>query len=329
VTVFVFLARLLWVPMLPGGTPRWLTPLAGFDEPWELLILTLVTLVLSGLLYNLNVPLIRFYEGYPWAETWIGRRKAERYRTILAALQAQKEGLYPLRRLVVEGKALGSADPLLPHLKVWVLEARARETAVRREIFSDFPKDSSVLPTRLGNVIRSFENYAERQYGMAAITLWPRLIAVIEPAYAGMIDSAKASLDFMLNSATLAGLLSTLLLVTGLLWPPSFHSMQAVVSWLASVVLLGVLAVWLYRQTIGCALDWGNLVRGAFDLYRSDLLKKLGYDRAPKSVEEERGSGGPSPAVSSRAIHLRTSSCRIIHCKRCRTALAVASPSST
>ena len=292
VTVFVFLARVLWVPLLPADfKPALLVPLAGLDDKWELLILTLVTVVLSGLLYNLNIPLIRFYEGYPWEHTWIGRRKKGRHRAALQALLAQQEGLYPLRReLLAEGKTLKTTnpnDPQIPRLRSWIVAAREREDAVRREVFSYYPKESSVLPTRLGNVIRSFENYPERQYRMAAITLWPRLIAVIDSSYAESIDSAKTGVDFMLNSATLSGLLSLLLLVTGLVYPSPLTS-QAAVWWLLEIGGLAALSWWLYTQSIGGALDWGNLVRGAFDLYRSKLLEKLGYGRAPKTVDEER-----------------------------------------
>jgi hypothetical protein len=303
VTVFVFLARVLWVPMLPGGTPQWLTPLAGLDEPWEIVILTLVVLVLTGLLYNLNIPLIRLFEGYPWEDTWIGRRKAARYQAEWEALAAQSQGLTLLsEELTAYGEVLQALDPYdsrIAQTAAWSAAAKARRGGVLREIFNDFPKGSSVLPTRLGNVIRSFENYTERQYGMAAITLWPRLVAVLEPSYAEVIDSAKTSVDFMLNSTFLSTLLATLLLGTGLIWPTPFHSWGDAVPWLARILVLLGLAWWLYQQSIGSAYEWGNLVRGAFDLYRGDLLEKLGYEQKPGSADEERKLWR---AISSRLV---------------------------
>ena len=293
VTVFVFLARVLWVPLLPAGFhPALLAPLAGLDDKWELLVLTLVTIVVSGLLYNLNMQIIRFYEGYPWQNTWLGRWKTGRYKEALRVLLAQREGLYPIRtELLAEGRALkvaNESDPEILRLRAWIAGARLQEDAVRIEIFSTYPKESSVLPTRLGNVIRSFENYPEQQYGMAAITLWPRLIAVLDSGYSETIDSAKASLDFMLNSAALSGLLTLLLLVTGLFYPSPFTSQGAFVGWSAGIVLLAALSWWLYTQSIGIALNWGNLVCGAFDLYRGKLLEKLGYPHAPKTVKDEQ-----------------------------------------
>jgi hypothetical protein len=293
VTVFVFLARVLWVPLLPPGfRPSILVPLAGLDEKWELFVLTLVTIVFSGLLYNLNTPVLRIYEGYPWKETLFGRWKTGRYRKKLRALEAQKEGLYPLRKTIrAEGEAHQAAEPNdrhLPLLRSWIQGTRAQEDAVLRDLFALYPKERSVLPTRFGNAIRSFENYPERQYGMASIVLWPRLIAVIDPAYAEVIDGAKASLDFMVNSSLLSSLLALLLLATGLVYPAPFASTPALAGWLAEVAILAAVAWWLYAQSVGSAIDWGNLVRGAFDLYRGKLLEKLGYGYTPATAEEEK-----------------------------------------
>ncbi|HVR99222.1 MAG TPA: hypothetical protein VMW27_21560 [Thermoanaerobaculia bacterium] len=301
VTVFVFLARMLWVPLLPAGfSPVLAKPLAGLDDKWELLVLTLVTVVLSGLLYNLNIPLIRLYEGYPWQDTWIGRRKTDRYRAELRALLAEKEGAYPLaEELRKEAGALPKNDPRIRRLRVWADAAEGGEADALRAVFQKFPKPSSVLPTELGNLIRSFENYPERQYGMSAIALWPRLIDVLDNRYAEAIDAAKAGLDFMLNSATLSWLLALFLLVTGLVYPAPLAASGSAGVWLTEIVLLVLLALWLYKQSLEQANTWGDLVRGAFDLYRGKLLEKLGYTKQPKTVDDERRLWW---AISSRLI---------------------------
>ena len=145
VTVFVFLARVQWVPLLPAGFhPALLAPLAGLDDKWELLVMTLITIVISGLLYNLNMPVIKFYEGYQWKDTWIGRWKTRRYKEALRALLAQREGLYPLRaELLKEGKPLRTTNPYDPEvlrLRTWIGAARTHEDAVRIEVFSTYPQ---------------------------------------------------------------------------------------------------------------------------------------------------------------------------------------------
>ena len=43
-----------------------------------------------------------------------------------------------------------------------------------------------------------------------------------------------------------------------------------------------------YKWSVGAAWHWGVQVRAAFDLYRFDLLKSLGYEQRPSSAAEER-----------------------------------------
>jgi hypothetical protein len=71
VMVFVILAQIFVVPLLPSD---WLVlrQLETLDTQWRVVVILLLAIVLSGLLYNLNIPIIRFYEGYPWQDSWIG-----------------------------------------------------------------------------------------------------------------------------------------------------------------------------------------------------------------------------------------------------------------
>jgi hypothetical protein len=143
---------------------------------------------------------------------------------------------------------------------------------------------TEVLPTRLGNVVRSFEEYPRWQDGMSAIPLWPRLVAVIDKEYDARIEDAKSSLDFMLNCSLLSALLAGILAVTGLLAPGRVHLGE----WLAQVVVLGTAAYVFYTGSVSSAHAWGAQMRGAFDLYRGDLLAKLGYGWKPATRDEER-----------------------------------------
>jgi uncharacterized repeat protein (TIGR01451 family) len=57
---------------------------------------------------------------------------------------------------------------------------------------------------------------------------------------------------------------------------------------LAEILVFGVLAYLFYLMSIGRAGAWGATVKSAFDLYRRDLLKELGYNYVPRTIEEER-----------------------------------------
>jgi len=271
VIIFIVLARVFAVPLLPPD----LQILGGFealDPQWKLAVTTFVALVLTGLLYNLNIPIIRFYEGYPWRESWIGKWKIERARSRFDALKARWRGM---RTLVY---ASSPADEILDR---W----REIGSAVNRQ----FPNERGlVLPTRLGNTIRSFEVYPNVQYEMDAIVLWPRLLGVMEKEYAAAVDEAKSSFDFMLNCAVLSAATSALILVTGLLRPIPLAVPGRSAAWLIEIAAFALLSHLFYLVSVGRAAAWGEMVKGAFDLYRGALLRKLGYEEAPATRAEER-----------------------------------------
>src|SRR5262249_13251508 len=68
--------------------------LEGLDTG-KIVGITFITIVLSGLLYNMNIPILRLYEGYPWSRSWLGsllrRRHINRFdddQQILESLRA-------------------------------------------------------------------------------------------------------------------------------------------------------------------------------------------------------------------------------------------------
>jgi hypothetical protein len=162
-------------------------------------------------------------------------------------------------------------------------------SAYRRELKTSYPERTGlILPTRLGNAIRSFEFYPSREYGIDSIALWPRLIGIIPKDYAVAVDDAKTTFDFMMNCSALSLLLSFSMLLAGMIYPARFTSIWPLVEWLVAVSVFAFLSYFFYLLSINRVSAWGALVKGAFDLYRWELLKKLGYQQEPKSREAER-----------------------------------------
>jgi hypothetical protein len=122
---------------------------------------------------------------------------------------------------------------------------------------------------------------------MDAIALWPRLLTKIEGGLAGALDEAKTSFDFMLNCSFLSLLTAMAVAAIGLASPTPI-SWSSVYPWLWRTVLFLALGEIFYEGAIGRAGAWGALVKSAFDLYRFDLLSKLGYQQRPATFEEER-----------------------------------------
>ncbi|MPZ82154.1 MAG: hypothetical protein GEV28_17855 [Actinophytocola sp.] len=57
--------------------------------------------------------------------------------------------------------------------------------------------------------------------------------------------------------------------------------------WLPSATGAALLCVIAYRGGVRAAIEYGDLVRTAFDVHRRDLLAKMGLE-LPRTLEEER-----------------------------------------
>jgi hypothetical protein len=143
-----------------------------------------------------------------------------------------------------------------------------------------------LLPTRLGNVLRSAEAYSASpdRYAMDGVFYWPRLYGVVPEAMRTTLEQARSAIDTMLILSLLAWLYvpvaAGILVATGAGW-------QAWPWWLGVLgggVLVGMVA---YRSAVNSALVFGELIHSCFDLYRHDLLKQLGY-AVPASLRDEQ-----------------------------------------
>jgi hypothetical protein len=275
VVVFLVLAWVLVVPLIPQSV-TWRAWAGGLNTEWQVAALSLVVFLLTALLYNLNGLVIRAYEGYPWRRSKIGKYRTDIHQKRFNHAQGRWKSL----RVLLGRK--GARD--LPGYS----EARKYWNWLGRELNTRFPtKVEAVLPTHLGNVLRSFEDYPNRQYGLEAITLWPRLVSKIDERYAAQIDDAKSSMDFMLNSSLLCGLLAALFGIVRLYYPVALADLSALAQALVVIAVLLGGSYFFYALSLSWATAWGNLVKGAFDLYRWDLLQALGPWERPAGREEE------------------------------------------
>jgi hypothetical protein len=172
-------------------------------------------------------------------------------------------------------------------------------------------REPDLMPTRLGNVLRASEQYAEK-YGLTAgIDLWSRLAALLPVNMANQLEDKNNNLIFLLNSSLLSyinGLIAfsiwgtckivntcSTTIITSL--NPMFGIKNA-----SSCLILGftptkflfmgfgwiLLGYILYILSIPVAKTYGLLVRASFDLYRFDLLKQLNYPVPTTLTQEKR-----------------------------------------
>ncbi len=286
-----------------GGLPRWLE-IDPKDPLKDTTFVALVTLTLAIVLMSLNQILFRIMEGYWWfgldALGFIQRRRRRR-------LSRRVEGPSPDEQRTGGGGAGSDGDG-----------AYAEEAY---EYVQAFPSgEGQVLPTSLGNTVRSFEDYPRVMYNLESITSWSRLNAVVPKEFRETMEDSRSTVDMWMNLwyLSLAALVEYLVLGLTAGWISDW--------WVPLTTLAGILVVWwldewwiylfvlslclipalLWRtytflfapagvfammwlacsQANAAAADWGEWVKAAFDVYLPELCKKMGYSRPANRREE-------------------------------------------
>jgi len=229
------------------------TALTTTDDFAKLTTLVLILWSLAVLLSVFSNPIYQLLEGYWGPLRTAGRlcAKQRAFDTVLAGIERTQDRL-------------------------------TRNEAVRRFRANWPPRRDLVLPTRFGNVIRAFENYANTVYGPDGIATWPRLFGVLPVSLTDAIEAARAQVSFFVNLCLMASVVAAVALTRGGI--DLAHWAQITSQWdqlprtnliVAALSLIATRA--LYEAAIAQAYGWGSLVMAAFDLYLPALAKQLGY----------------------------------------------------
>jgi hypothetical protein len=63
------------------------------------------------------------------------------------------------------------------------------------------PRRERLLPTRLGNAIRAFEQHSNVRWGLDSVTIWPRIEALLSAEERERIVDSKVNFNLFLNAA--------------------------------------------------------------------------------------------------------------------------------
>lgn len=292
--IFVTFNVVFLLPLLRSlGTPyisSWYALSLGHKISFVLLLACIVGSFIS----SINTPLIRFYEGYyPFQKKYL----------LNMFLKKQLKRFNEIRNTISQNNHSDDSK---------------REKRI--ELFYSFPPiEERVMPTRLGNIFAAFEWYPKMRYGIDPVAFWPRLISIIPEGYYKDIENAKISFDFLINtsffmfifgieSIIFAYILSAqqcfLALKNCLLF--GFEDTSALLflpfldCWIASIkintilwyvvaaIVAFILTYSLYSFATSAATSLGEVIKSCFDLYRRDLLVKLGITPPKTLIEEKR-----------------------------------------
>jgi hypothetical protein len=242
---------------------------------WGLLLaVALASLFAALLLRPFQLQLVRVLEGY-WPDTRAASvlaahmrasqaaRKAElRARASLADPHTRKYLEEHLKRLERQTDECAAA-----HLKVarrWRAGPETRARLIDHARW--YPAEERLLPTRLGNTLRSIEDNAGQRYGLSTVTIWPRLYPLLSDTLRQESQRARDDYD---TAARLCAVLAVFSVVSAVLVIPNGGW------WRLTPVLLASLVPVAYRAACQGARYYGLVVYTCFDLHRFDLLVRL------------------------------------------------------
>ncbi|MFI6459026.1 hypothetical protein [Streptomyces sp. NPDC050528] len=125
--------------------------------------------------------------------------------------------------------------------------------------------DAALLPTALGNALRSGEFSAGERYGLTTLSSWPRIYPQVSAPLARALSSARDTLDTAVNLCH-AFLACTALLLVALYDEPG--------GWWLIALALGSAAV-AYKGAVIGAQAYAGLMHVVYDLHRFDLVDAL------------------------------------------------------
>jgi hypothetical protein len=256
-------------------------------------IISVFTIVIGFTLTALNTFILKMFEGYvtlPQIQFIYDKTKRMHMRKAHRLMQHRDKLKEHIRDLEGEGNAAGHENELE------VLKVRYYQSAAFYN--QSYPEDlADVLPTRFGNTLKAAENYTGERYGFDGVQMWPRLVHVIPKDYKESIDSVRNELSFLVNMSILsvifaflcvAAFFYTMFTIEGAGSNPAvyFDFLENGARYLLLAGVAFLIGRFFYNASIFSVGSFGLMVRSSFDLFRLDLLKKLGMKRPLDSIEE-------------------------------------------
>jgi hypothetical protein len=151
----------------------------------------------------------------------------------------------------------------------------------------NYPDDPNrIMPTRLGNALRRFEDGAGESYGLKAVVIAPHLHLVAPPGHLEYLIDSRQEMDSAIRLCTV-GLIASALTVGCML----AHGLWLL--WTLVPYSIGYLA---YKGAVSAAQSYGVVIKSVIDLDRFILYKELGL-YAPRDNAEERETNAALTAL--------------------------------
>jgi hypothetical protein len=256
-------------------------------------IIFISTVIIGFTLTALNTFILKMFEGYvvfpPLQFLYNLSRKI--HRTRARKMVADRDDL---KLQVLQMQKDYKRDPTLRSKLNKLQEKYYFVTATYDQTYPQSEDD--ILPTRFGNTLKAAENYSGERYGLDSVNFFPRLVQVIPSDYKASIDATRNELSFLVNMSVLSVVFSMLCIVAFfyVMWTVDIKVgaegyvlfIDKAARYLIAAAVGFVSGGFFYNASIFSVSSFGLMIRSSFDLFRLDLLKKLGLER-PKDYGEE------------------------------------------
>jgi len=150
---------------------------------------------------------------------------------------------------------------------------------------SNFPSDGRIVPTRLGNILRSAEDCIAARHNLDPIPLWPNLVQVLPASAYQQIENAFNQMSLLVNFSLLAFCFFIACDVSAI----TTYANQAI--WqekyiIAAIISFGLFYVF-YVASLPIAKYYSKMYCSAFHLYRFEVLKQMQLALPNDSDDEE------------------------------------------
>jgi hypothetical protein len=150
---------------------------------------------------------------------------------------------------------------------------------------SNFPQDTDILPTRLGNILHSSEIAVSKRYGLDSEVLWTHLEQIMPERNLQRLDDSHNQLSLLVNSSFLSFILSFILSVAFFI--NLIQTKGISYRFLFGALLAIVFGFLFYRSALPIAKSYTRKYCMAFDLFRFEILKRACLP-LPSTVKQER-----------------------------------------
>jgi hypothetical protein len=228
--------------------------------------------VLIGFILSvLDDPIYQLYEGRHGWPGWLASALTRRWQRHVASLQSRA--------------AAAKRNDTAAYDELW--------SEIRQFPSADDETYTATRPTKMGNILASYEDYPKRRYGMDSVFYWYRLWLHVDKDVREEVDRTWAGTDALMYLAAGSGALGVIYLliavvsvIAGGFGRPGMVASEtetiAYALWGGGLVLLSYLP---YRFSISGHLQNGELYKSLFDLYHVKLRPELAGGAAEERAQ--------------------------------------------